>query len=43
MDKNVIPGDGVVTPWYQCVEKFCFRTRFTVYGGSLGEMHGENL
>ena len=42
MDKNVIPGDGVVTG-DGCIngrEVFAFAQDFTVYGGSLGEMHG---
>ncbi len=42
MDKNVIPGDGVVTG-HGCIngrEVFAFAQDFTVYGGSLGEMHG---
>ena len=42
MDKNVIPGDGVVCG-YGTVEGrtvYCYAQDFTVYGGSLGEMHG---
>ncbi len=42
MDRNVIPGDGVVcgngTIGGRTV--YCFAQDFTVYGGSLGEMHG---
>jgi propionyl-CoA carboxylase beta chain len=42
MDKNVIPGDGVVTGhgMINGREVFAFAQDFTVYGGSLGEMHG---
>ena len=42
MDKNVIPGDGVVTGHGTINGKLvhCFAQDFTVYGGSLGEMHG---
>ncbi len=42
MDKNVIPGDGVVTGHGKIQGKpvYCFAQDFTVYGGSLGEMHG---
>lgn len=42
MDKNVIPGDGVVTGHgtIDGRDVFAFAQDFTVYGGSLGEMHG---
>jgi len=42
MDKNVIPGDGVVTGHGLVNNRpiFCYAQDFTVYGGSLGEMHG---
>ena len=42
MDQNVIPGDGVVTGHGLIDGRavFCFAQDFTVYGGSLGEMHG---
>ena len=42
MDKNVIPGDGVVTGHgtINGRQVFCYAQDFTVYGGSLGEMHG---
>jgi len=42
MDKNIIPGDGVVTGHGKIEGKsvYCFAQDFTVYGGSLGEMHG---
>ena len=42
MDKNIIPGDGVICG-YGTIEGrpiYCFAQDFTVYGGSLGEMHG---
>ena len=41
MDKNVIPGDGVVTGHGKINgrEVYAFAQDFTVYGGSLGEMH----
>ncbi len=42
MDKNIIPGDGVVCG-HGTIEGrlvYCFAQDFTVYGGSLGEMHG---
>ncbi len=42
MDQNVIPGDGVVTGHGTIDGRpiYCFAQDFTVYGGSLGEMHG---
>ena len=42
MDRNVIPGDGVVCGHGTIGGKtvYCFAQDFTVYGGSLGEMHG---
>ena len=42
MDQNVIPGDGVVTGHGNIDGRpvYCFAQDFTVYGGSLGEMHG---
>ena len=42
MDKNVIPGDGVICGHGTINGKvvYCFAQDFTVYGGSLGEMHG---
>ena len=42
MDRNIIPGDGVVCG-HGTIEGrlvYCFAQDFTVYGGSLGEMHG---
>ena len=42
MDRNVIPGDGVVCGHGTINGRlvYCFAQDFTVYGGSLGEMHG---
>ena len=42
MDKNVIPGDGVICGHGTINGRvvYCFAQDFTVYGGSLGEMHG---
>ena len=42
MDSNITPGDGVVCG-YGTVDGrtvYCYAQDFTVYGGSLGEMHG---
>tara|TARA_B100000575_G_scaffold64406_1_gene49403 strand:+ start:43218 stop:44771 length:1554 start_codon:yes stop_codon:yes gene_type:complete len=42
MDRNVIPGDGVICGHGTIGGRtvYCFAQDFTVYGGSLGEMHG---
>jgi propionyl-CoA carboxylase beta chain len=42
MEKNKIPGDGVVCGHGTINGRliYCFAQDFTVYGGSLGEMHG---
>jgi len=42
MDRNVIPGDGVVCGHGTIDGRtiYCYAQDFTVYGGSLGEMHG---
>ena len=42
MEVNIIPGDGVVCGHGTIDGKavHCFAQDFTVYGGSLGEMHG---
>ena len=42
MDRNIIPGDGVVCGYGTIDGRlvYCFAQDFTVYGGSLGEMHG---
>jgi hypothetical protein len=41
MDKNKIPGDGVVTGWgtVNGRKTFVFAKDFTVFGGSLSETH----
>jgi propionyl-CoA carboxylase beta chain len=42
MDANIIPGDGVITGHGTIQGRivYCYAQDFTVYGGSLGEMHG---
>ena len=42
MERSVIPGDGVVCGHGTINGRHvaCFAQDFTVYGGSLGEMHG---
>ena len=42
MERNIIPGDGVVCGHGTINGRtvYCFAQDFTVYGGSLGEMHG---
>ena len=42
MARNIIPGDGVVCGHGTIKGRivYCFAQDFTVYGGSLGEMHG---
>ena len=42
MEANIIPGDGVICGHGTIDGKsvHCFAQDFTVYGGSLGEMHG---
>lgn len=42
MEKNTIAGDGVVTGHGTIDGRpvYCYAQDFTVYGGSLGEMHG---
>jgi len=42
MERNIIPGDGVICGHGTIDGKlvYCFAQDFTVYGGSLGEMHG---
>ena len=41
MEKNKIPGDGVVTGWgtVNGRKTFVFAKDFTVFGGSLSETH----
>ena len=45
MDKNIIPGDGVVTGHCKINGRpvFVFSQDFTVYGGSLSEAHAEKI
>src|SRR3972149_5173659 len=45
MDKKRIPGDGVVTGWGTIDGRtvFVFSQDFTVFGGSLGEMHANKI
>jgi len=45
MDKNVIPGDGVVVGHGLINGRrvYCFAQDFTVYGGSLGEAHAKKI
>ena len=41
MDKNIIPGDGVITGWGKINGRlvYVFSQDFTVLGGSLSEAH----
>ena len=45
MDKNHIPGDGVVTGWgtINGRKTFVFAQDFTVFGGSLSETHARKI
>jgi propionyl-CoA carboxylase beta chain len=45
MEKNRIPGDGVVTGWGTVNGRtvFAFAKDFTVFGGSLSEAHAEKM
>ena len=45
MDKNKIPGDGVVTGWGTVNGRkvFVFAKDFTVFGGSLSETHAQKI
>ena len=45
MDRDIIPGDGVVCGHGTINGRlvYCFAQDFTVYGGSLGEMHGMKI
>ena len=45
MNKNIIPGDGVVTGHCKINGRsvFVFSQDFTVYGGSLSETHAEKI
>src|SRR6202451_1029362 len=45
MEKNKIPGDGVVTGWgtVNGRKTFVFAKDFTVFGGSLSETHAQKI
>src|SRR5881396_709862 len=45
MDKTKIPGDGVVTGWGTVNGRtvYVFAKDFTVFGGSLSEMHARKI
>jgi propionyl-CoA carboxylase beta chain len=45
MDKTKIPGDGVVTGWGTVNGRtiYLFSKDFTVFGGSLSEMHAQKI
>jgi propionyl-CoA carboxylase beta chain len=45
MDSNKIPGDGVVTGWGSINGRvvYIFAKDFTVFGGSLSEMHAQKI
>ena len=45
MAEQKIPGDGVVTGWGRVEGRqvFVFAQDFTVFGGSLGEVHAEKI
>src|SRR5919197_433029 len=45
MEKTRIPGDGVVTGWGTVNGRTCFvfAKDFTVFGGSLSEMHAQKM
>lgn len=45
MEKNKIPGDGVVTGWGTVNGRviYVFAKDFTVFGGSLSEMHARKI
>ena len=44
-DKNVIPGDGVVTGWGTINDRmvYVYAKDFTVFGGSLSETHAQKI
>ncbi|HEY2033591.1 MAG TPA: carboxyl transferase domain-containing protein, partial [Rhizomicrobium sp.] len=44
-DKNVIPGDGVVTGWGTINGRmvYVYAKDFTVFGGSLSETHAQKI
>ncbi len=45
MDKQVVPGDGVVTGWGRVNGRlvYVFSQDFTVFGGSLSETHAQKI
>ena len=45
MDKNIFPGDGVITGWGEINGRlvYVFSQDFTVLGGSLSERHAEKI
>src|ERR1700723_1776064 len=45
MEKNKVPGDGVVTGWgtVNGRKTFVFAKDFTVFGGSLSETHAQKI
>src|SRR5471030_2011662 len=45
MDKNKIPGDGVVTGWgaINGRQVYVFSKDFTVFGGSLSNAHAQKI
>ena len=45
MEKQIFPGDGVVTGWGTIEGRlaYVFSQDFTVFGGSLGEVHAEKI
>ena len=45
MDKNVIPGDGVITGYGRVEDRlvYLFAQDFTVFGGSLSEAYAEKI
>ena len=45
MDKQTVPGDGVITGWGTIHGRlvFVFSQDFTVFGGSLSEAHAEKI
>src|SRR5215469_10081869 len=44
-DKNIIPGDGVVTSWGTINGRmvYVYAKDFTVFGGSLSETHAQKI
>ncbi|MBS0277183.1 MAG: methylmalonyl-CoA carboxyltransferase, partial [Proteobacteria bacterium] len=44
-DKNIIPGDGVITGWGTINGRmtYVYAKDFTVFGGSLSETHAQKI